>query len=1172
LMKNSLQQRSRKMSEKAVIFVRRALRVFAISVIPFFVLLACPQPFQVDELSVLQDSVAPSITISSPGEADYFDSIVTVTGSAIDLDDEGEPRQLEDPAAIPAMSFSVSGEDVEGDIEVADDGTFEFSFSTLSFESDIVVLIRAADSSGNDVVNELALRRNAQGPFISITEPTDSGIYLSSITLAGTVKDGRDKDSSGEVANLSYTVVGESIADDLAFDPETGEFQTTLDLAGINRDSLTLRLEAEDLHGDLTVTSLQLTNDGVGPALSVTSPGDFTYYSTVVELSGTVEDPAGAVSEVASISYAIPGSSIGGNLSFADGSFNSIIDTSNLSGNNVIEVTAEDLNGNVTMVSVTILKPTDNSEFPSFNADGGNGRVTLSWDPVYGATRYEIFNLLDGTTRIPLGSPYIWSNLTNGLEYTFMAVANVDDALGEDAQSAQVTAMPLSERTLAPRILASDYRSNMVEWNDIRANTSYLIERSVDGGPWGTHAVRNDTRFEDTAVSHGVTYTYRVYPMDHSHTKSSPASAVPPRYGRFPQISVSSTVGDAYAVDTLGSLAVSVTFETSSGSGKLSLATYVTDDDGVAERQRSLELDGKGQDVSLVGVGSVSGKLTSPTSFYAIVSAWDEGVHIVDVTEPRLPTVVGNPIKVSSRAMDAEVVMGSGTTGVLYVTNDNGEFEAFSIDFSDLKNTSRVGSRNLGTATPDALSMGPNGNYAYIASRSGGVKAVSITNAAPNKWPVFTDNTSGSAADARGLTISGDYLYVANGTSDTVKRFSIAGVNAGQPKYLGELSTDTDGSALDVAVAGGRVYIADLDGDIKIADTGLTSIERTVSIAGRSQGLAVHDGYVYVAQRSGGLRAFDSRRPSNPTSRAVLTPTNSGFTRMATAHNDVLFVADWDGGVAAYSLTDPAAPSLLGTIDTTAPSLSIATDGNYVYSVGEGSGSEDFEIIDASSPSAMSVVRTVGTPGSAKDIEVAGEYAFIADGGSGLTIVNISRPEVADIVTTLTIDEGGIDSVDSIAISGSYAYVTDRGEGLAVIDIADPQNPSLVSTEAPGTVHNEIVLKGDRAYVAGDSNGVHVYDISDPTAISLVTTYGYTSDNAHEVSLSGPYLFVGDDNIGLLILDTVAMETSVGDVEVARYTTTSSGTTVGNPKYSFVRGRYAYIAQGSTGLEVLELD
>jgi hypothetical protein len=87
-----------------------------------------------------------------------------------------------------------------------------------------------------------------------------------------------------------------------------------------------------------------------------------------------------------------------------------------------------------------------------------------------------------------------------------------------------------------------------------------------------------------------------------------------------------------------------------------------------------------------------------------------------------------------------------------------------------------------------------------------------------------------------------------------------------------------------------------------------------------------------------------------------------------------------------------------------------------------------------------------------------------------------------------------------------------------------------------------------------------------------VTTYGYTSDNAHEVSLSGPYLFVGDDNIGLLILDTVAMETSVGDVEVARYTTTSSGTTVGNPKYSFVRGRYAYIAQGSTGLEVLELD
>ena len=68
-------------------------------------------------------------------------------------------------------------------------------------------------------------------------------------------------------------------------------------------------------------------------------------------------------------------------------------------------------------------------------------------------------------------------------------------------------------------------------------------------------------------------------------------------------------------------------------------------------------------------------------------------------------------------------------------------------------------------------------------------------------------------------------------------------------------------------------------------------------------------------------------------------------------------------------------------------------------------------------------------------------YAILANGCSGLMIIDISEPSLPSYVKGFATPGEAI----SLSISGEYAYVTyeDCGEnGLLVVDISDPTSPS----------------------------------------------------------------------------------------------------------------------------------
>ena len=103
------------------------------------------------------------------------------------------------------------------------------------------------------------------------------------------------------------------------------------------------------------------------------------------------------------------------------------------------------------------------------------------------------------------------------------------------------------------------------------------------------------------------------------------------------------------------------------------------------------------------------------------------------------------------------------------------------------------------------------------------------------------------------------------------------------------------------------------------------------------------------------------------------------------------------------------------------------------------------------------------TPDNAYDVQIDGDYAYIADGESGLQVVDIRDPESPSIIGSLAL--GGF--INAIALEGGYAFVTDEDFGVRKIHIGDPTNPVLVASyDTPGeptevATYGEYVIVND---------------------------------------------------------------------------------------------------------------
>ena len=240
----------------------------------------------------------------------------------------------------------------------------------------------------------------------------------------------------------------------------------------------------------------------------------------------------------------------------------------------------------------------------------------------------------------------------------------------------------------------------------------------------------------------------------------------------------------------------------------------------------------------------------------------------------------------------------------------------------------------------------------------------------------------------------------------------------------------------------------------------------------------------------------------------------------------------------------------VGSYDTTGQAHIVTVVGNYAYLA---DGTSGLQIIDVTNPINPRRAGGFGTI-EAWGVAVSGNYAYVADIVSGFHVIDVSNPakcvRVGGYVTS--------GSAIGISVVGNYAYVADWGAGLKVIDVSNPAQPVLLGGNNSIYARGVSVV-GNYAYVAGYDSGFHVIDVSNPTNCVLVGTFHMS---AYGVSVVGNYAYVAGNDAGLKVID---VSNPAQPVLVGTYDTKGGARGV-----AVVRNR-AYVADYDAGLEVFDV-
>ena len=248
---------------------------------------------------------------------------------------------------------------------------------------------------------------------------------------------------------------------------------------------------------------------------------------------------------------------------------------------------------------------------------------------------------------------------------------------------------------------------------------------------------------------------------------------------------------------------------------------------------------------------------------------------------------------------------------------------------------------------------------------------------------------------------------------------------------------------------------------------------------------------------------------------------------------------------------------LLGHYNTPEYAQAVQIVGNIAYVADGNSG---LQILDISNPAAPFRLSFYDTPGVAMGICVDGTTAYVADGDAGIVILDVSNPSAPFKLGSFDPNDTSYHNAHDISISGTVAYVAHGRAGLLMLDVSNPAIPSLLGSYVGGEAR-AVSISGSTAYVAGWSSGLLVIDVSNPAAPFLLGSYD-TPGLARDISISGSTVYLACESAGILAVD---VSNPAAPFLLGSYDT------LGSAKGLYISGDIAYVADDKFGLQVLNI-
>ncbi len=569
---------------------------------------------------------------------------------------------------------------------------------------------------------------------------------------------------------------------------------------------------------------------------------------------------------------------------------------------------------------------------------------------------------------------------------------------------------------------------------------------------------------------------------------------------------------------------------------------------------------------------------------FAYVADDDQGLIIIDISDSENPAIVGNAVYVNSNSVFVQgdyAYIGAGGPGSPY-----GPVVIF--DVSDPSQPTLIGSLITRNHVQDIFVQG---QFAFVAK--GFLEIVDVSEPS-DPTLVLSYDTPYSAV---GIHVSGNYIYVADIEQMVILRF------VGQPSGSIEgIVTDINYDPIEdvyVNVDGTSIYDStDIDGYYILEDVyqGICRVYFTHpylidSAVVEVQVVHEETTELNVAMVNCGVVKGEIRE--NNTSEPI------EWIHVEVINSNRHTFSDGDGGFIIEN-SPPGVYDLLFSHrdfhDTLFTDITVIAGENTILDVRMRYSDE------------IEYIGSCRTPGNAYDVVVDGGFAYVADGLSGLQVVNIAIPGTPTIVG----DYNTPDNAMNIDVEGGYAYIADRDAGLQIIDVTDPENPTLAGSyytpEPMGAifvernyayaltglfyleyallyildVHNpqDPILVSSYELQTGLSSIRDVYvadgyayvicglmfiiDVTDPSNPTLVSTYAGSWGQAERVFISGNYAYLTetfDHHLDIVDITDPLNPISVGIFEDFQV----------NPLGVFVQAGFAYVANYTGGLKVIDV-
>jgi len=422
------------------------------------------------------------------------------------------------------------------------------------------------------------------------------------------------------------------------------------------------------------------------------------------------------------------------------------------------------------------------------------------------------------------------------------------------------------------------------------------------------------------------------------------------------------------------------------------------------------------------------------------------------------------------------------------------------------------------------------GNYAYLAAAGGGLQIVDLTGI--GTWtsgyspPVVDKVFSQSFPDFRGLSILGNYVYVANGPigygtggyifdiSNPADAVWVPGPAPSEPTtHPPPRNLVTFGVPMDTAIdPRGYLYLTDnktMFNVYNIQDLASNYYPPIIQVAPVLNGafdVAFLDNKGMVVVTALGLQFWDATDPRNPVFKSryfgddpqMFRGLSWGNGVVASKQNYVIYSQTGaDGQFKVFDASDISSPQQIASIELDSSvtgtswfpdDIFVAENNAYVITMSR------LYIVDITNPSNPIFKSYVDLGGTLYRVAVKDNFAFIVQHGGGIKVVNTSDPEnpIIESVNFLDSSSNPIVSLSypDVSISGNRLVISSFTPGKNYLfNIANPLAPTLYyQFQSMYTLDQEIV--GDLLYTLGTN--ITIYDIEDPAQPRFLVSGGST--------------------------------------------------------------------------------